>query len=91
MGFYNLSELLNKSFKALEYNMLSYSLEPQILIVHTHTTESYSKEGDIFYSNNIDEISRSFNSGAMNCINSLFIKNLTHNSSDFNYIFVTIK
>ena len=51
--------LLSKKFNNSQYEMLSASNAPRVLIVHTHATEAYSKIGATFYESDIDEIARS--------------------------------
>ena len=56
----DISALLNydlSSYPGIEY--LSSGTSPKVLIIHTHGTESYSKNGAISYPRNEEEIARS--------------------------------
>ena len=51
--------LLSKKFNGNQYEMLSLTEAPKVLIIHTHATEAYSEDGAIFYESDVDEIARS--------------------------------
>ncbi len=51
--------LLSKKFNGNQYEMLSATEGPKVLIIHTHATEAYSEDGAIFYESGDDEIARS--------------------------------
>ena len=56
---FDANALLAKRLSGSQYDMLSASETPRVLIVHTHATEAYSEDGAIFYDNDSEELARS--------------------------------
>ena len=56
---FDANALLSKKINGSQYDMLSASEAPKVLIVHTHATEAYSEDGAIFYDNDSEELARS--------------------------------
>ena len=58
----DLETLLSKKiFSRNDYEMLATINQPKVLIIHTHSRESYSEEGALSYSSEIEEIGFSSN------------------------------
>lgn len=54
----NLDKLLKADLRGYDYELITATDSPKVLIVHTHATEAYSKEGAISYSDESAEIAR---------------------------------